>query len=135
MILQTSSTKAPAQRVCSEQTVVQTNKICVGISGGGRARRERGPRDGFPFHLFGYHTHTRMHVHTRTDICALAKRQSTPTEERTIKHTKTDLEPVKCEQTDDKTATDGFTEERRATHSTQLATSCCMTPMGYGILP
>lgn len=76
-----------------------------------------------------------MYACAHTDISALVKRHSTPTEERTIKHTKTDLEPVKCEQTDDKTATDGFTEERRATHSTQLATSCCMRPMGYGILP
>lgn len=79
--------------------------------------------------------HACASAHTQADVFAFVKRHSKPTEERTIKHTKTDLEPVKCEQTDDKKATDGFTEERRATHSTQLATSCCMRPMGYGILP
>lgn len=78
--------------------------------------------------------HCTSHTHTHTCITK-KKKYSTPTQERTVKHTKTDLEPVKCEQTDDKTATDGFTEERRATHSTQLATCCCMTPMGYGIVP
>lgn len=98
-----------------------------------KTRMARRPWDSFHL-IFLYITFTHVCMFTRTDIFALVKRHSTPTEERTIKHTKTDLEPVKCEQTDDKTTTDGFTEERRATHSTQLAMSCCMTPMGYGIL-
>lgn len=51
-----------------------------------------------------------------------------------LNNTGSDLEPVKCEQTDDKTATDGSTEERRAAHSTQLATCCRVTPMGHGVL-
>ena len=85
--------------------------------------------------------HTRMCADTVTerhaDTGKRNPRDGAPVEIRsaTVKHTKTDLEPVKCKQTDDKTTTDGSTEERRATHSTQLATCCCMTPMGYGILP
>lgn len=51
-----------------------------------------------------------------------------------LNNTRSNLEAVKCEQTDDKTATDGSTEERRAAHSTQLATCCRVTLMGYAAL-
>lgn len=81
-------------------------------------------------------THFIWHCTAQTNTCLHNFKSTAHLHgKRTFKHTKTVLEPVECEQTDDTTATDGFTEERRATHSTQLAACCCMTPMGYGILP